>query len=110
MPAAIPTFIQRYNQHQLAEVALENPEIFSDQAEEPIWQVIVYDDPINLMSYVTMVFEKIFGFSRETAEKKMLEVHEQGRSILWTGAREEGELYVEKLQGYLLMAALEQIA
>jgi len=89
---------------------LENPETVMELELEPVWQVVVHDDPINLMSYVTMVFQKIFGFSKEIAEKKMREVHEQGRSTLWSGSREEGELYVEKLQGYLLTAALEQIA
>jgi len=88
---------------------LDNPETVKELELEPVWQVVVYDDPINLMSYVTMVFQKIFGFSKEMAEKKMREVHEQGHSILWMGSREEGELYVEKLQGYLLTAALEQI-
>ncbi len=89
---------------------LENPKTLKQKEQKPTWQVIVYNDPVNLMSYVTMVFQKIFGFTKEVAEKKMLEVHELGRSILWIGSREEGELYVEKLQAYLLMAALEQIA
>lgn len=88
---------------------LEHPEVLKKQEQEAEWQIVVYDDPVNLMSYVTMVFQKIFGLTKEKAEIKMLEVHEQGRSILWLGNREEGELYVEKLQGYLLTAALEQI-
>lgn len=73
------------------------------------WQVVVYDDPVNLMSYVTLVFQKIFGWSKEHAERYMLEVHTQGRSVVWVGPREEGELYVEKLHGFLLTATLEKI-
>ncbi len=73
------------------------------------WQVVVHNDPINLMTYVTMVFQKVFGFTREQAEKHMLEVHQQGRSILWSGLRERAELYVQQLHGYLLLATLERI-
>jgi ATP-dependent Clp protease adaptor protein ClpS len=72
------------------------------------WQVVVHNDPVNLMSYVTMVFQKVFGFTREKAEKHMLEVHQQGRSIVWTGLRERAELYVQQLHGYLLLATLER--
>ena len=72
------------------------------------WQVVVHNDPVNLMSYVTMVFEKVFGFSREKAEKHMLEVHREGRSVVWSGLRERAELYVQQLHGYLLLATLER--
>ncbi|MGD0651297.1 MAG: ATP-dependent Clp protease adaptor ClpS, partial [Verrucomicrobiia bacterium] len=48
------------------------------------WNVIVYNDPINLMSYVTMVFQRVFGYPREKAEKLMLEVHHKGRSLVWS--------------------------
>ena len=72
------------------------------------WQVVVHNDPVNLMSYVTMVFQKVFGFPREKAEKHMLEVHQLGRSIVWSGLRERAELYVQQLHGYLLLATLER--
>lgn len=72
------------------------------------WQVVVHNDPINLMTYVTMVFQRVFGFNREKAEKHMLEVHRQGRSIVWSGLRERAELYVQQLHGYLLLATLER--
>ncbi|MFL6519645.1 MAG: ATP-dependent Clp protease adapter ClpS [Chthoniobacterales bacterium] len=72
------------------------------------WQVIVHNDPVNLMSYVTMVFQKVFGLTKEKAEKHMLEVHQLGRSILWCGMRERAELYVQQLHGYLLLATLER--
>ncbi len=74
------------------------------------WQVVVHNDPVNLMSYVTMVFQKVFGFTREKAEKHMLEVHREGRSIVWSGMRERAELYVQQLHGYLLLATLERVS
>jgi ATP-dependent Clp protease adaptor protein ClpS len=73
------------------------------------WQVVVHNDPVNLMSYVTMVFQRVFGYPREKAERHMLEVHHKGRSILWSGMRERAELYVQQLHGYLLLATLEKI-
>jgi ATP-dependent Clp protease adaptor protein ClpS len=72
------------------------------------WNVVVHNDPVNLMSYVTMVFQKVFGYSKEKAQKHMLEVHYNGRSIVWTGTRERAELYVQQLHGYLLLATLEK--
>ena len=80
----------------------------TDELDLP-WQVVVHNDPVNLMSYVTMVFQKVFGFTRERAEKHMLEVHREGRSIVWSGVRERAELYVQQLHGYLLLATLERI-
>jgi ATP-dependent Clp protease adaptor protein ClpS len=74
------------------------------------WQVVVHNDPVNLMTYVTMVFQRVFGYPREKAERHMLEVHHKGRSILWSGMRERGELYVQQLHGYLLLATLEKAA
>jgi ATP-dependent Clp protease adaptor protein ClpS len=73
------------------------------------WQVVVHNDPVNLMTYVTMVFQRVFGYPREKAERHMLEVHHKGRSILWSGMRERAELYVQQLHGYLLLATLEKI-
>ena len=73
----------------------------------PPWQVVVHDDPINLMIYVTHVFMRVFGYPRPKAETLMLEVHRTGRSVVWTGGREEAETYVSKLQGHHLLASLE---
>lgn len=80
------------------------------ERDEPagVWNVIVHNDPVNLMSYVTMVFRKVFGYAKERAAKHMLEVHHNGRSIVWTGEREKAELYVQQLHGYLLLATLER--
>jgi len=74
------------------------------------WQVVVHNDPVNLMTYVTMVFQRVFGYPREKAERHMLEVHHKGRSILWSGMRERAELYVQQLHGYLLLATLEKVS
>ena len=87
---------------------IEKQEATSEEIELP-WNVIVHNDPINLMSYVTMVFQRVFGYPRERAEKHMLEVHHNGRSILWSGVRERAELYVQQLHGYLLLATVEKV-
>jgi ATP-dependent Clp protease adaptor protein ClpS len=87
---------------------IEKQEATSEEIEMP-WNVVVHNDPINLMSYVTMVFQRVFGYPRERAEKHMLEVHHNGRSILWSGVRERAELYVQQLHGYLLLATVEKI-
>ncbi|MEP6808901.1 MAG: ATP-dependent Clp protease adapter ClpS [Chthoniobacterales bacterium] len=82
----------------------------TEEAVDLPWQVVVHNDPVNLMSYVTMVFQKVFGFTHEKAEQHMREVHEQGRSIVWSGLRERAELYVQQLHGYLLLATLERVS
>jgi ATP-dependent Clp protease adaptor protein ClpS len=72
------------------------------------WNVIVWDDPINLMNYVVYVFQKVFGFDQQLATKHMREVHHDGRSVLATVDRERGEFYVSRLHGYGLQATLER--
>jgi ATP-dependent Clp protease adaptor protein ClpS len=71
------------------------------------WRVVVLNDPVNLMSYVVMVFKKVFGFDEATARRHMLEVHEQGRSIVWNGLREKAEAYAFTLQQWHLTAVIE---
>lgn len=71
------------------------------------WKVIVHDDPITLMNYVTMVLRKLFGYSESRAFELMMEVHTQGRAVVWTGAREQAEMYVAKLHGHQLLASME---
>ena len=75
----------------------------------PPWNVIVHDDPITLMTYVTMALQRVFGYARERAETLMMEVHRTGRSIVWTGAREQAELYVHKLHAAQLLATMEPV-
>lgn len=72
------------------------------------WNVVVHNDPVNLMSYVTRVFQKIFGYPYEKARHHMLEVHHKGRSIVWSGSRERAEFYVQQLHAALLLATLER--
>lgn len=71
------------------------------------WRVVVLNDPVNLMSYVVMVFRKVLGFDEATAKRHMLEVHEQGRSIVWSGAREKAEAYAHTLQLWHLTVTME---
>ncbi|HEV7867688.1 MAG TPA: ATP-dependent Clp protease adapter ClpS [Chthoniobacteraceae bacterium] len=80
----------------------------TEDATDVPWNVVVHNDPVNLMSYVTRVFQKVFGYSQERAETHMREVHELGRSIVWTGLRERAEAYVQQLHGYLLLATVEK--
>jgi len=72
------------------------------------WNVVVYDDPVNLMGYVTYVLMKIFGYDEKKAAILMLQVHKQGRSIVWTGQREKAEFYVQQLQAHQLKSTLER--
>ena len=82
----------------------------AEEALDVPWHVVVHNDPVNLMSYVTMVFQRVFGYLRDKAKKHMLEVHQKGRSILWSGMRERAELYVQQLHGYLLLATIEKVS
>jgi ATP-dependent Clp protease adaptor protein ClpS len=72
-----------------------------------VWRVVVLNDPVNRMSYVVMVLRRVFGFAEERARKHMLEVHEQGRSVLWSGTREQAEAYVFALQQWHLTAVVQ---
>ena len=80
----------------------------TDVAKETPWNVVVHNDPVNLMSYVTRIFQLVFGFAKQQAEKHMMEVHKLGRSIVWTGERERAEAYVQQLHGHLLLATIEK--
>lgn len=72
------------------------------------WKVIVWNDPINLMSYVTLVLQQLFGYSREKAEKLMMDVHVKGRAIVNSAPREQAELDVFRLHEKGLWATMEQ--
>jgi len=86
----------------------ESPEADVQEELDLPWQVIVHNDPVNLMSYVTMVFRRVFGWTRERAEQHMMEVHRKGRSIVWSGEKEQAELFVQQLHGFLLLATMEK--
>jgi ATP-dependent Clp protease adaptor protein ClpS len=83
----------------------------SDQdVNEPdrLWLVIVWNDPINLMSYVTLVFQKLFGYSREVAERLMWEVHTLGKSVVSSGSREKAEFDTFRLHRHGLWATMQR--
>ncbi|MFA6960179.1 MAG: ATP-dependent Clp protease adaptor ClpS [Opitutaceae bacterium] len=71
------------------------------------WRVVFLNDAVTRMSYAVMVLRKLFGFDEATATKHMLEAHEQGRSVVWIGMRENAEAYVFSLQQWHLSATLE---
>jgi ATP-dependent Clp protease adaptor protein ClpS len=82
----------------------------ADEELEPDrpWIVLVWNDPINLMSYVTFVFQKVFGYSLAKAESLMLDVHEKGRAVVSSGSREKAELDVFRLHEHGLWATMQQ--
>ena len=79
-----------------------------DTSLEAPWRVIVLNDPVNLMNYVVMVFRKVLGFDEHKATKHMREVHENGRSVVWSGNRERAENYAYQLQHWRLQTLLER--
>ena len=89
-------------------VELEEPEVDDVTELARPWVTIVWNDPVNLMSYVTFVFQKYFGYSRKKAEKLMMEVHRDGRSVVSTGTREEMERDVQAMHGYGLWATMQK--
>lgn len=72
------------------------------------WVTLVWDDPVNLMSYVTFVFREYFGFDKPEAHRLMLLVHTEGRAVVATGGREEMERHVVAMHGYGLWASLQK--
>jgi ATP-dependent Clp protease adaptor protein ClpS len=72
------------------------------------WQVVVWDDPVNLMNYVVFVFRQVFGFDEVKATELMLAVHHEGKAIVYSGAREQAELHVARLHAYGLWATLDR--
>ncbi len=94
MPTAAPTEVKE-------------PEIGEDVSEDRPWIVIVWNDPINLMSYVTYVFQKLFGYSREKATKLMLDVHHKGKAVVSSGPRDKAEVDVFRLHEHGLWATMQ---
>lgn len=90
----------------LDEITLTETETLTE-LDSP-WNVLVYDDPVNLMSFVTLVLRRVFGYPREKAEALMLEVHRRGLSVVWSGEKEKAELYVQQLQAHQLLAAMKK--
>ena len=86
---------------------IDQPTIDESIVEDRPWIVIVWNDPINLMSYVTFVFQKLFGYSLEKATALMLDVHHKGRAVVSSGSREKAELDVFRLHEHGLWATMQ---
>lgn len=84
-----------------------DPAVDEVTAEDRPWLTLVWNDPVNLMSYVTYVFQKLFGYSRDEATKLMLDVHEKGRAVVTRGSRDKVEADVAKLHGAGLWATMQ---
>jgi ATP-dependent Clp protease adaptor protein ClpS len=89
---------------------VETDEPIDEKVVEPEvpWVVIVWNDPINLMSYVVFVFQKLFGYSRQKATKLMLQVHNEGKAAVSSGTREKAEYDVARLHAHGLWATMRQ--
>jgi ATP-dependent Clp protease adaptor protein ClpS len=91
----------------VAPTEVREPEIGQDVVADRPWVVIVWNDPINLMSYVTFVLQKLFGYSLEKATKLMLDVHHKGKAVVSSGTREKAELDVFRLHEHGLWATMQ---
>ena len=87
---------------------VDDPEVGSVPDHDTPWILLVWNDPINLMSYVTFVLQKLFGYSKEKATALMLDVHHKGRAVVSTGSREKAELDVYRLHENGLWATMQQ--
>ncbi len=93
----------------LPEIEEINDIDFDDVAVPDVpWIVIVWNDPINLMSYVTLVLQKLFGYSKQKATKLMLDVHNKGRAVVSNGTREKAEADVARLHAHGLWATMQK--
>ncbi len=91
-----------------APVEVVRPEVGAVESTAHAWIVVVWNDPVNLMSYVVMVLRKLFGHSKERATTLMLQIHHEGRAIVADGTREQAEAHVAALHKYGLWATMEQ--
>ena len=91
-----------------APVELERPDADEVVAQETPWVTVVWNDPVNLMSYVTYVFQTYFGYPKKKAERLMLDVHEKGRAVVASGTREKCELDVFRLHEHGLWATMQK--
>ena len=89
-------------------VELEEPEVDDATMLAKPWVTIVWNDPVNLMSYVTYVFQEYFGYPKQKATKLMMDVHHKGRAVVSNGSREEMERDVEAMHTYGLWATLQK--
>ena len=87
---------------------MDRTDVRSTTALDSAWVTVVWNDPVNLMSYVSWVFQSHFGYSQEKAQKLMMQVHEAGRSVVSTGTREKMEADTESMHGYGLWATFQK--
>ena len=87
---------------------VETPDVDEGADADRPWMTIVHNDPVNLMNYVTWVFQKLFGYNKEKAEKLMLDVHHKGRAIVSSGVRERMEHDASRLHAYGLWATVDK--
>jgi ATP-dependent Clp protease adaptor protein ClpS len=92
----------------ISPVEVDQPVDEDAPSDDRPWQVIVWNDPINLMSYVTFVLQKLFGYSLEKATKLMMDVHTKGKAVVSSGERERAELDVFRLHEHGLWATMEK--
>jgi ATP-dependent Clp protease adaptor protein ClpS len=102
VPSAVPI--------EMSIAPVEQKSVSTDELTEVDvpWITLVWNDPVNLMSYVTFVFQSYFGYSKAKAERLMMDVHTKGRAVVSTGARERMETDTEALQGYGLWATFQK--
>ena len=91
-----------------APVELDQPASDERTQTEPPWVTLVWNDPVNLMSYVTFVFQEYFGYDKNKAERLMLDVHKKGKAVVSNGSREEMERDTEAMHGYGLWATFQK--
>jgi ATP-dependent Clp protease adaptor protein ClpS len=91
-----------------APIVVDRPEQDEAVTLDTPWIVLVWNDPINLMSYVTFVFQKLFGYTLEKATELMLDVHHKGRAVVSSGTREKAELDVFRLHEHGLWATMQR--
>jgi ATP-dependent Clp protease adaptor protein ClpS len=92
----------------IAPAEVDLPASDTDREPDRPWIVIVWNDPINLMSYVVLVLQKLFGYNRDKATALMLDVHHKGRAVVSSGSREKAELDVFRLHEHGLWATMQQ--
>lgn len=91
-----------------APAELDQPSVDEDEGVDRPWVAIVWNDPVNLMSYVTFVLMELFGYPKSKATRLMLDVHHKGRAVVSSGTREQMELDVSRLHAKGLWATLQQ--
>jgi len=87
---------------------IRDPGVLDDAERDLPWSVVVWDDPVNLMDYVVFVFQEVFGFPVAKATRLMLQVHNEGKAVVFTGVREPAEFNATRLQSYGLWATMER--